>query len=104
MIITACLCVCGCLTEATAIARHDHERAQASSDDALRPSQRWFFEGACVLVEEGVDTVGRRRTTIPHHGLCGSQHFSLEKTFICILMHCALWLTNHMSLPNTELV
>lgn len=66
--------MCVCLTEPTAVARHDHKRAQASSDDALRPSQWWLFKGACVLVEERVDTVGRRRTSIPHYGLCGSRH------------------------------
>lgn len=58
------------LTEATAVAWHDHEGAQASPDDALRPSQRRLFEGARVLVEEGVDTVGRRGATVPHYRLC----------------------------------
>lgn len=64
---------CVCLTEPTPVARHDHERAQASSDDALRPSHWRLFKGARVLVEEGVDTVGRRRTTISHYGLCGKR-------------------------------
>lgn len=61
-----------CLTEATAVARHD-QRAQASTNDALRSSQRRLFKGACVLMKEGVDTVGRLRTAVPHYGLCGSE-------------------------------
>lgn len=57
-----------CLTEAAAVARHD-QGAQASSDDALRPPQRRLLEGARVLVQEGVDAVGRGGTAVPHYGL-----------------------------------
>ena len=64
-----------CLTEAAAVARHDHERTQTSSDDALRPSQRRLFKGARVLVQEGVHTVGGGRTTVPHYGLCRTRKY-----------------------------
>lgn len=42
----------------------------ASSDDALRPAQGRLLEGAAVLVQEGVDAVGRGRAAVPHNGLC----------------------------------
>lgn len=68
---------CEWLTKATAIARHDHERAQTSSDDALRPSQWRLFERACVLVKKRVDAVGWWRTAVPHYRLCRRETFSL---------------------------
>ena len=71
-----CVFISVCLTKATTIAGHDHERPQASSDDALRSPQWWLFKGTCILVKEGVDAVGRWRTTVPHYGLCRRrQHF-----------------------------
>lgn len=90
---------CVSLTEPTPVARHD-QRAEASTDDALRPPQRWLLEGSRVLVQKGVDAVGGRRTSIPHDGLCGGRqkHFLSGEKIILTVQHSSSdwsqpWLT-----------
>lgn len=81
---------CVSLTEPTPVARHDHQRAEASSDDALRPPQRRLLEGSRVLVQEGVDAVGGRRASISHDGLCGGRqkkHFLSGEKIILTAQH-----------------
>lgn len=58
------------LTQATAVSRHGHEGAQASTDDAVRPAQGRLLEGAGVLVQKGVHAVGGGGPTVPHKRLC----------------------------------
>lgn len=70
-----CECMCLCvnkrmhLTQSTPVARHCHEGPQGATDDAVRATERGLFEGASVLVQEGVHAVGSGRAAIPHEGL-----------------------------------
>lgn len=58
-----------CLTQTTAVARHRHEGPQGAADDAVRPAERGLLEGAGVLVQERVHTVGGGWAAVPHEGL-----------------------------------
>jgi len=87
--------VYGSLTEATAIARHDHERAKTPSNDTPRPLYWRLFKRARVLVKKRVDTVGWRRAAVPHYGLCRRRNILLrtmdrQHTNLEVWLHSAL--------------